>query len=667
MSTEKDNDNLAIRDWIAKFEELCSSDELSIDKLRTMMKEAPPYYNFDVEITILEGSSCIHRVCLNKKVTLEIVEYLVDLHESGLHDDSISSSLSASSYPLHLACYNKDCPNDVLELLIAKCGPKDYFLTHICYMNIDWGKTGIDRDAYGGTPLHYYLSRTSNVDLGIVKRLVANPEMLLFHDGESLCTPFHILMYNKNIGELFDVVKYLVETNPSSLKAKDEAGYTPLHIACVNEHITTRIFKLLLEAWPDSVHQRDFLNQLPIHCLCGDNPENETQMMDDKVAIDILQLLLEANPESVSDTVYDGELPLHVAATNKSPAFCKILVDAYSESVKQPNTHGNALPFQYACISGRPDTVEYLFGLYPESLHIRNNDGLLPIHEAVNSPGENTAEIVKFLLLQDPDCLSRPVARGDDDDFASDYDGCLPLHLVWLSQDDESNLLWDKSNVTELLFDLYPEAILIQNEQEQLPIDILRENLDEPPIDSDNYRQRIQDLIRFLQVQMIYARQAQDENYMRTPDRDGSLPLHNALFGKAPLGSIKLLVRGNPDAVRVPDGIGMRPLDIASEVSTVGVIKHLAELAPDLLNACDMNKNYLLHHACRGGNYKVIQHLLKTPMSSASVSERNDVSMLPIHLFCEFVKGRWCEGETLEYTETIWRLLTAYPETVLNW
>jgi len=81
-----------------------------------------------------------------------------------------------------------------------------------------------------------------------------------------------------------------------------------------------------------------------------------------------------------------------------------------------------------------------------------------------------------------------------------------------------------------------------------------------------------------------------------------------------------------------------------------------------------MNKNFPLHHACRGGNCEVIEYLLETPISSAPVSERNSDGMLPIHLFCEFVKGRrGCEGETPEYTETIWRLLTAYPETVLNW
>ena len=114
----------------------------------------------------------------------------------------------------------------------------------------------------------------------------------------------------------------------------------------------------------------------------------------------------------------------------------------------------------------------------------------------------------------------------------------------------------------------------------------------------------------------------------------------------------------------------MHPLDNACEVSTAGVVKHLAELLPDRLSTCDVNKNYPLHHACCGGNCEVIAYLLETSMSSAAVSERNVDGKLPIHLFCEFVNGQWCEDgeeDTPEYTETIWRLLSAYPETVLNW
>ena len=336
-------------------------------------------------------------------------------------------------------------------------------------------------------------------------------------------------------------------------------------------------------------------------------------------------------------------------------------MNAYPESVKRRGSGDGCLPFHHACNNGRLETVEYLFGLYPECIHIRDNWGHLPIHEAMNLPGEgeNAIDIIKFLLKHDPECVSKPTTG----EYIS-----WPLHLLCNN--------YDKPNVTELLFDIYPEAILLRNDREQLPIDVLRRNDESLPIDPETgepyakeYRQRNQKLISFLSIQMGYARKAQDETAMRTPDSAGMLPLHNSLYASASLGAIKLLVKGNPDAIRVPDGIGIHPLNIASQYSTLGVVKYLAELSPDRLNACDVNKNYLLHHACRRGNCEVIHYLLETPMNS--VSERNVIGMLPIHLFCEFVNEQEEEEDdaedTTEYTETIWRLLTAYPETVLNW
>ena len=341
-------------------------------------------------------------------------------------------------------------------------------------------------------------------------------------------------------------------------------------------------------------------------------------------------------------------------------------MDAYPESVRRGDGYGS-LPSHYACGNGRLDTVEYLFRLYPESLHIRDIKGYLPIHCAASIPGDNTAEIIKFLLRHDPECISKPVFPMNPN--GSRYNnGRLPLHLVCLHR------CVDEYNVTEFLFDLYPEAILIRDGDQRLPFDVLRSRDDRLSLDpntgkpfDEELRRRNRELLAFLSVQMNYARKAQDRNYMRTPDSNGSLPLHNALRAKAPLGSIKLLVKGYPNGVNVPDGSGMLPLDIACEVSTVGVVKYLTQLLPDCLNACDVNRNFPLHYACRGGNCEVISYLLETPVSSALVSERNAYDMLPIHLFCEVVNEQEENEDTPEYTETIWRLLTAYPETVLNW
>jgi len=651
-------------EWLDEFEDFCSSDDvLSLDELKRLTKE--------ISLDDLRESSFLHQVCMNEKVTLEIVNYLLHLYPRTIHRcmDIFEGNNANVAYPLTFACLNEECPNEVIQLLLQRASNIRCQLTLKCHMDFDWGNTDMHCDTFGGTPLHYYLSRNyKSVDLDIVKQLLVNREALLLSDVDSKCTPIHIIMHNKSIGDMFDVLQYLVESNPSSLLVKDRNEETPLHIACGKSYTTARTIELLLRVCPNSIHERELNSLLPLHCLCLSEEEEEETKMNDEVAIGMLKLLLEAHPDSVTQTHDDGDLPLHMAASNKSPGFCRILVDAYPESVRRQDEYG-CLPFYNACREGRSDTVEYLFEQYPESLHVRNNDGWLPIHGAAHFLRENATEIIKFLLLHDPECLSKPVVYTHQ--IGNINNGSLPLHLICSAS-------WgpNRSNVTLFLFDLYPDAILIRNEREQLPVDVLREELDAlsinnetgRPLNEDKY-QRLQCTIRFLQTQMIYARQAQDENAMRTVDRAGSLPLHNALYGNAPLGSIKLLVKGNPDAIRAPDGIGILPLNIACEVSTAGVVKYLAELVLDRLNACDVNRNYPLHHACRGGNCEVITYLLETPMSSASVSERNTIDELPIHLFCKFVNEHEYEEDEkdTEYTETMWRLLMAYPETVLNW
>ena len=660
-----DDDSGSGGTWIEHFEELCSSEDLTIEELRRMTFGMPP--------NILENSSFLHRVCMNELVTLEMIIYLVDLYPQAINHcmcilDDYPNVFSA--YPLHLAYYNKECPDEVVELLIKKSD--DSVFSHICCIDIDWTKSDIyiieDDEGAGGTPLHYYLSRTSNVKVATIGKMLNRwPYALVSTDQKTKCTPLHIFLHNQ-LAHLFGVIQYLVGTNPSSLGIVDVHNETPLHIACTNGNIKAgRTISLLLKEYPGSVRQRQVCGWLPIHVLCK-RPEGKKEklIMKDEAAIDVLNLLLKAYPDSVTQADDESEqdhIPLHKAVTNKSPAFCKVLVDAYPESVKRPNNYG-CLPFHYACDNGRLDTIEYLFGLYPECLQIRDSNGYLPIHEAANNPEENTAEIVKFLLLHDPECMSKTIVSDGRGNSWKQGNGALPLHVVCSR--------WDQYKVTELLYDLYPEAVLIRNEQGQLPVDIVREKLDSLPVNGIVYNEkaqhRMQDHISFLQTQMNYARRAQDENAMRRTDSNGSLPLHNAIWIQAPLGAIKLLIKGNTDAVNVPDGRGLLPLDIACQFSTLGVVKYLAKLSPDRLNACDVNKNYPLHHACRGGNCEVISYLLETPMSSASVSEKNvDGGMLPIHLFCEFVNRSEEEEDTPEYTEIIWRLLMAYPETVLNW
>eukprot|EP00579_Thalassiosira_antarctica_P009876 CAMPEP_0201917590 /NCGR_PEP_ID=MMETSP0903-20130614/6949_1 /ASSEMBLY_ACC=CAM_ASM_000552 /TAXON_ID=420261 /ORGANISM="Thalassiosira antarctica, Strain CCMP982" /LENGTH=151 /DNA_ID=CAMNT_0048453677 /DNA_START=27 /DNA_END=479 /DNA_ORIENTATION=- len=134
-------------------------------------------------------------------------------------------------------------------------------------------------------------------------------------------------------------------------------------------------------------------------------------------------------------------------------------------------------------------------------------------------------------------------------------------------------------------------------------------------------------VVIFLETQLVYARKAQDVSAMTTLDCNGWLPLHHALYNNASIGAIKLLVKGNPSAIRVADYQLSFPLHISCEFSTADVVQFLVELDDSSLNVCDLSKDSPLHYACRGGKCDVVKFLLESRVPS--VSERNGNNKLP--------------------------------------
>ena len=144
---------------------------------------------------------------------------------------------------------------------------------------------------------------------------------------------------------------------------------------------------------------------------------------------------------------------------------------------------------------------------------------------------------------------------------------------------------------------------------------------------------------------------------MNSIDEDGRLLLHHATCdNRASLGAIKLIVKANPTAALVRDSNELLPIHLACCLSTSDVVQYLVELDQSVLEDRDDSGNNLLHIACKMGNCGAIKYLSQTSL----VSTENNDGLLPIHLLC----ARSGEQESTEYTESIWRLLVAHPETV---
>ena len=362
----------------------------------------------------------------------------------------------------------------------------------------------------------------------------------------------------------------------------------------------------------------------PIHRLC----RNED--LDDNNSLDILRFMIDIDPTLLSEVDGDDFLPIYDAVDTKSSAFCKILIDKYPQSLRVESKFGT-LPIHIACAYGKreetADTIQYMLEVDPELINTEDRRRYLPIHHtAVNE----TTKSIELLLKYDPEAASKELNNESRK---------LPLHLACGVYN--SNL-----SSIQVLYDAYPEAILARNRDGRTPLDLARK----------------QPTIEFLQTQLVYARQAnEDMTAMTTLDEDGRLPLHRALKDNIPLGSIKLLARGNPAAAEVADQNGAYPVHIACNFSSVKVVKYFVELAGDTLNNVDANKDSPLHDACRGGNCDVLKYLLDANVPS--VSERNNDNKLAIHLLFECGESI-LDRESMAYVETVWQMLLANPEVV---
>eukprot|EP00984_Skeletonema_dohrnii_P030063 scaffold21178_cov98-Skeletonema_dohrnii-CCMP3373.AAC.3 len=425
------------------------------------------------------------------------------------------------------------------------------------------------------------------------------------------------------------IIQCLLEYFPAAASATDQDGSSPLHVALQNP---VDIIQLLIDAAPASVRSVTNEGRMPLHHLCTNNK------VDDVAALEILELLIMKQPEAAQHADNYGQLPIHFAAGwgRRSTEFCRLLIESYPGSERITDVHGN-LPIHLACTMNTVATVEYFYKLYPEVIHHKSTRGFYPIHFTILSVKQilnpiAAVDIVKFLLECDPKVKLQKGGRKSLLQCAC----CLDYN--------DSNIEV-ALEVIQAIYDAHPEAI-------------------EEYLNASNIQRYHQQVQAFINNELVYARQAKDHPLMTTPDGNGLLPLHTALQNNATLGSIKLLVKGNPTALRFPDNSGKIPLHVACQHhDSAEVIQYLIELDALNLDAVDRRGDSALHYACRGAKYDTIAMLLEK-YNAVSVSKRNAQKKLPIDILWE--SNDVLDRESVEYTGSVFRLLKAYPEAVMN-
>jgi len=161
--------------------EYCISDELSLPGLQEKMKKLDRFHIVDISENY-PFHPLLHNVLWNKRVTLEIIEYLLDKFpgaaavESESHKHQYEKFGTINTYPLHLACHNQHCPSSIITLLMEK---HKHALKHFAYAG-DLFSCGDYDDYAKGLPLHYYVARASNKSMmTIVVYIIPSTSLLL--------------------------------------------------------------------------------------------------------------------------------------------------------------------------------------------------------------------------------------------------------------------------------------------------------------------------------------------------------------------------------------------------------------------------------------------------------------------------------------------------------
>ena len=194
------------------------------------------------------------------------------------------------------------------------------------------------------------------------------------------------------------------------------------------------------------------------NCINYSFAESLTDMITHEIWEDVTTRLLECDDEARSI----GMIKLFATRTKGYPlhALCKkkhfplsvltALTTAMPAAVSIPVSPFMSLPIHIACRSNATlSVIEHLLSLYPESLHLPDSDGNLPIHLAC-SLGDET--VVEFLASANPESVRTTNQKLQ-----------MPLHLA-------CNRYNVSIRVVEMLLKRNPSAATHQDWQRQVPL-----------------------------------------------------------------------------------------------------------------------------------------------------------------------------------------------------
>jgi ankyrin repeat protein len=294
----------------------------------------------------------------------------------------------------------------------------------------------------------------------------------------------------------------------------------------------------------------------------------------------------------------DGWLPLHYAVASdrhhqpqpqphrvaqqqqQQLEVVRLLANGWDRALYEGTTTGGSLPLHVAVLHGAPwEVVRYLVDRAPDTLHVQDLRGRLPLHVAVEAPLAPGGVVELLASRGGPRAL-----------LSRNPEGCLPLHVAAASR---RNAL---PAIVQCLAELGPRALESRDNTGSLPLHRAAAAAASSPTNGSPAT-----------VELLIDRHPQALLEARN---DGRLPLHVAAQRASSLDVVQCLVEGCAAGLQIKDSRGWLPLHVAAKRGSWKVVQFLARHCPPSLREKNEDGFLPLHVAARHAPLNVVYSLL---------------------------------------------------------
>ena len=318
-----------------------------------------------------------------------------------------------------------------------------------------------------------------------------------------------------------EVLQFLHEVVPETLKAADGNGKLPAHLAALNGH--EGVLQFLHKVAPQTLESATGNGVLPAHFAAYNGHEG------------VLQFLHQVVPETLGAAAGNGKLPAHWAAQNGHEEVLQFLHKVAPQTLESATGDGG-LPAHFAARNGHEGVLQFLHKVVPQTLESAAGNGTLPAHLAAMNGHEG---VLQFLHKVAPQTLE-----------SADGNGWLPAHLAAHN---------GHEGVLQFLHKVVPQTLETAAGNGKLPAHLAAENGHEG-------------VLQFLHQVVPETLGAAAGN--------GKLPAHWAAQNGHE-GVLQFLHKVAPHTLNVADGDGKLPAHWAAENGHEGVLQFLHEVVSD--------------------------------------------------------------------------------------